>query len=165
MRVVAVRVADFFSVVLGPPMSKVLGEHHVLQTIEVGLSHKHAHVLVDEVDIVLGLDDSVHIDVHGDVEAIVDVLPHEGKDELEQFGGDVELHFADVHPFVSGLQLHRLDLGKDQLVLDQTQPVGFQIELVKELDDNLEDARQPGQDFLLATDVLASRLQLGEQHI
>ena len=44
---------------------------------------QRSHLLVNQNDVVLSLDDSVHVDVHDDIEAVVHVGAHEGQDELE----------------------------------------------------------------------------------
>ena len=96
-------------------MRKVLREHNVLESVEVCFSHEDSHVFVNNVDVVFGLHDAIHINIHSNAKAVVDVLSDEGNDQLEQLGGDIILHLADIYPFECCLKCHRLCFWKNQL--------------------------------------------------
>lgn len=83
----------------GPLVSKILREDNVLQSKEISLSHKCPHFLVDEIDVVFSFDNSVHIDVHNNIETVIYIGPHKCEDQLENFGCDIILNLADIDPF------------------------------------------------------------------
>ena len=146
-------------------MRKELSEDNILQSEEVGLAHEAGHLFVDQDDIVLGLYDPVHVDVHHYVEAIVHVGAHERKNELEDLRGDVELDLADIDPLKRGHEVHCLRLRQDQLAVEYADAEGLEVDFHEQLHDKLEDATDQRQDFLLAADVSPSRQQLREEQV
>ena len=111
---------------------------------------------MDQDNIIFGLDDPVHINVHDYVEAIVHVGAHEREYELEDLRSDVELHFADIDPLERRHKVHRLRLRQDQLAVENADTEGLEVDFHKQLHDELEDAADERQDFLLAADVTPS---------
>ena len=80
-------------------MRKILGKNNILESKEIGFSHKRPHFLMDQVNIVLCLNYPIQIYVHHDIERIIYVCSDKGKDQFENFGSDVELHLTNINPF------------------------------------------------------------------
>jgi len=118
---------------------EVLREYDILKPEEVGLPHERAHLLVNQIDIEFCFYDSVHVDVDDDVETVVDIGAYECQNELEDLGCDIVLHLANIDPFKCGLQVHGLCLWQDELAVEHTDAEGLQVDLVKELNNQLED--------------------------
>ena len=64
-------------------MGKVLSKDNILKPIKVCLSHQGSHVFMDEVDVIFSFDDSVHIDVHDNIETVVYILSYERKHQFK----------------------------------------------------------------------------------
>lgn len=123
---------------LRPFMRKVFGKDYVLKAEEVGLPHQSPHLFVDQHDIELRFYYSIHVDIHRYVEAVVYVGAHEGEDQLEDLGGDVELDFAYVDPLEGGLQLHGLRVRQSQLLIEDADAERLQVHFVEQLHDELQ---------------------------
>ena len=120
-------------------MSEILGENNILQPKKVSLSHERSHLLQDQVDIVLGLYDSVQIDVHANIEGVVDISSHESQDQLEYLGCDVILDLANIDPLEGRFQMHRLSFWQYQLPIQNTNSVSFQVDFMEKLDNDLKN--------------------------
>lgn len=154
-----------FSGSVDPLVGNVLREHYILKPEEVALAHQCPQILVDQVQIVLGFDYSVHVDVGCHIKAIVEILLHKRQNQLEQLCSYIQLDLEHSGPLLRSLKLQSLHRWQRQLLGEQPKTKGLHIYLVEELHNLLEDITDPWKNFVFATDVRSSGNELGAKHI
>ena len=80
-------------------MRKILGKNNILESKEIGFPHKRPHFLMDQVNIVLCLNYPIEIYVHHNIKRIINICSDKSKNQLKDFGCDIELHLANIYPF------------------------------------------------------------------
>ena len=111
------------------------------------------------------LNNPIQVDIHDNIERIVDISPNKRQNQLKYLCRNVELHLADINPLKSRLQVHSLCFWQNQLPVEHSDPKSLQIDLVEKLHNYLEHTGDPGQNFLFSTYVLSSTKELREDQI